>query len=77
MSPFSQWPVVECPHLISRRISVGGIAWVACEDPDTDSPKFGPSLIFYGPGIARRVRKYPANWLELCDEELYAVSWSR
>ena len=77
MSPFSNWPIVDCLTLVSRRFAVAGGAWVVCEDPDASPPKFGPALVFYGPGTARRVREYPANWMELSDDELYAVSWHR
>jgi hypothetical protein len=34
-------------------------------------------LIFEGPGIGRKVREYPANWRQLSDDELYALSWSK
>lgn len=34
-----------------------------------------PSLVFETTGIFRRVRRYPANWYELSDAELYALSW--
>ena len=77
MSPYSHWPLVDCRNLVSRRIIVGGTSWVVCEDPDVAAPTFGPSLVFYGPGAARRVRDYPKRWLELSDEDLYAVSWRR
>ena len=33
------------------------------------------ALVYFGPGIARRVRSFPANWLVLSDEQLYALSW--
>ena len=35
------------------------------------------TLIFIGPGAARRVREYPANWRDLSDIELYSLSWER
>jgi hypothetical protein len=48
--------------------------WTVCEHPPT---QHGPALVFYAPGIARRVTCYPENWQELTAEELYAVSWQR
>lgn len=35
----------------------------------------GRSLIFSNEAAVRRVRDYPANWLDLTDEELLALSW--
>lgn len=37
----------------------------------------GCSLIFESDGVLRRVRDYPADWRELPDTELMAVSWRR
>jgi hypothetical protein len=34
------------------------------------------SLIFSSTGVARRVRRYPADWRTLADDLLYALSWS-
>jgi hypothetical protein len=42
-----------------------------------DPVSLSPTLVFLGASIARRVRSYPANWRELTDNELYALSWSR
>lgn len=35
----------------------------------------GPSLVFFSEGAVRRVRDYPADWIELSDEDLIALSW--
>ena len=35
----------------------------------------GRSLIFESDGVLRRVRDYPADWRELSDAQLMAVSW--
>jgi hypothetical protein len=32
-------------------------------------------LVFESEGVFRRVRHYPANWEELTDVQLYALSW--
>jgi len=53
---------------------IAGEAWAVWEDLRTP---VGPSLVFENTKIARRVREYPANWRELSDEHLYALSWSR
>lgn len=35
----------------------------------------GPTLVFESESIVRRVRTYPADWRELPDDELFALSW--
>jgi len=57
-----------------RRFAVGGEGWAVWEDLRNLT---GPSLVFENAKIARRIHQYPANWRELSDEELYALSWSR
>ena len=42
-----------------------------------DPVSLSPTLVFLGTSVARRVRSYPANWRELSDKELFALSWSR
>lgn len=58
-----------------RRISADGLRWLVQEVP---APAFdrrgGTHLMFDGETIMRRVRDFPANWMELTDEELYALS---
>jgi hypothetical protein len=58
----------------SRKLRIAGELWYAYED---DHPEWGRSLIFESVKVARRVRNYPANWRELTDDQLYALSWSR
>ena len=36
-----------------------------------------PSLLFVSDYSIRRVREYPANWFQLSDAELFAVSLNR
>lgn len=62
-----------CENARMRRFSVGPYPWLACENCDGD----GTALLFFGPGVARRVRNYPEQWYDLSDEALYALSWSR
>lgn len=61
-------------HEAERRFVVAGDAWAVWEDLRAPT---GPSLVFENTRIARRVHEYPANWRELTDEQLYALSWSR
>ena len=61
-----------CARGEARQFSVRGRPWLVCEDGSL----FGPALIFFGPGVARRVRRYPCNWRELTDEGLQELSLS-
>lgn len=58
-----------------RRISADGLRWIVQEVP---APAFdrrgGTHLMFDGETIMRRVREFPANWMELSDEELFELS---
>ena len=63
----------SCARGESRRYVIEQEHWLVC----ADGSAFGPALIFLGPGVARRVRSHPANWRELCDEALHALSISR
>src|SRR5205085_2187017 len=55
----------NCPGMRQRSFAIGATAWTACEDTQHGA------LIFYGPGIARRVGTFPPNWYELSDIDLY------
>jgi len=59
---------------LRRRITIASEAWTVWEDLRCPHD---PSLVFENTKVARRVREYPANWRELSDEQLYALSWSR
>ena len=74
---FTQSPPIdmappECAGLPTRTFRLNGTHWTVCEHA---GPPRGPALVFYAPGIARRVTSYPANWRELPIEQLYDVSW--
>ena len=60
--------------MIARRFTIAGEPWTVREDLRCPHD---PSLVFENTSVARRVREYPANWRELSDEQLYALSWSR
>lgn len=62
-------------ELHTRRILAGGEVWVVREVP---APSFdrrgGTHLIFESADVMRRLRVFPADWLTLRDDELYALS---
>ena len=63
-------------HLTARQLWVDGILWLAYELP---APAFDrratASLVFESDAMMRRIRNYPADWRELEDQELFALSW--
>ena len=61
-------------HQAERRFHADGEGWAVWEDVRTQT---GPSLVFETNKIARRVHEYPANWRDLSDDQLYALSWLR
>lgn len=58
-----------------RRIWVDGQSWIVRE---IAAPAFdrrgGTHLLFESLEVIRRVRVFPANWMELDDDALYALS---
>ena len=62
-------------ELQTRRIVAEGDVWIVREVP---APAFdrrgGTHLIFEGIDVMRRVRNFPADWLALTDDDLYALS---
>ena len=58
-----------------RRFVIEQQPWLAFEAADRVTGE--STLIFIGPGTARRVREYPANWRTLSAIELYSLSWER
>lgn len=53
-----------------------GSRWRVYEQPfGPYDRRTGHSLIFASDAAVRRVRDYPANWAELSDIELTALSW--
>jgi hypothetical protein len=49
--------------------------WCVYESHSPFDRRHGPTLLFESDAVVRRVRDYPANWRELSDDDLYAVSW--
>jgi hypothetical protein len=62
-------------ELHARRIYADGEVWIVRE---IRAPVFdrrgGTHLIFEGAEVMRRVRTFPADWLTLADDDLYALS---
>jgi hypothetical protein len=61
----------------TARIVVGrdGREWVVREMPAADfDRRQAATLVFESPDVMRRVRRYPKNWRELNDDELFEVS---
>ena len=58
----------DCDGRRQRAFVLEGVAWTVCEDADTGPPKRGPALVFFAPGIMRRVYAYPADWPTLPDD---------
>ena len=55
---------------------MAGVLWRVYEDPCSEAPKYGPSLVFESLGVARRVRNYPMNWRDLSEDDLHLISES-
>ncbi|HEY2377981.1 MAG TPA: hypothetical protein VGH98_18550 [Gemmatimonadaceae bacterium] len=60
-----------------RLFVIDSDVWTVYEDRRDGPLRLGPALIFENDRVARRVRHYPANWLDLSDVQLRALSWSR
>ena len=57
-------------------VDADGGHWLVYEQAYADyDRRSGVSLIFNSDSAVRRVRHFPANWLELSDAELLALSW--
>jgi hypothetical protein len=56
----------------ARRLSGGEHAWLVYELEQYD--RRGRTLVFESDSIVRRIRNYPANWRDLSDEDLDALS---
>jgi hypothetical protein len=54
-----------------------GTHWRVYEQRFADyDRRTGMSLIFASEAAVRRVRDYPADWMDLSDQELMALSWN-
>lgn len=58
-----------------RLLHVDGRDWQVREEPVPYADRrAGMSLIFESAIAVRRVRRYPANWFDLADDELFRLS---
>lgn len=71
-------PTQSAPRLGGpvRRIYTEDAEWVVRQWSSVYDRR-RPDLVFESDRAVRRVRDYPANWMELSDEELLAVSLGR
>ncbi|MEP6622094.1 MAG: hypothetical protein ABJE47_22420 [bacterium] len=57
-------------------VDADGMRWRVYEQPTSDYDRRRQSLIFASETAVRRVRDFPANWTDLSDDELTALSWN-
>ena len=84
-SPESEMPRSandDDPEVVIRSSRAGG-RWIRSLEEDwvvyellMPYDRRGPTLVFESENIVRRVRRYPENWRELTDEDLFRLSWS-
>ena len=60
----------------ARRVPSEGALWLVYELASSYDRRHAPCLIFESDNIVRRVRNFPANWRELSDDDLLALSWA-
>ena len=73
----SSWDPIPAEYTThARRVAIEGVLWIVYEERPRGLED-RPSLVFFGPGFARRVRRYPENWRELADDQLFSLSWTR
>ena len=61
----------------AQRLSVDGVPWLVYElPPMIFDRRSSPSLVFETDNTVRRVRDFPANWRDLSDDDLFALSWA-
>lgn len=61
----------------ARWLRVDGGQWCVYEDEDPYDRRRGPSLVFEGSDVVRRVKRFPEDWRDLDDDALFALSWGR
>ena len=67
---------LEALHLTARQFWVDGVLWLAYELPASPFDRRATaSLVFESDAMMRRIRNYPADWRQLDDAELFALSW--
>jgi hypothetical protein len=66
---------VERARQGGRTLWADDTRWCVYESHSPFDRRRGPTLLFDSDAVMRRVRDYPANWRELSDDDLYAISW--
>lgn len=62
---------------VGRPLIIEDVPWIVYEMAANQfDRRQTPVLVFEAENIIRRVRDFPANWRELPDETLIALSWS-
>ena len=83
MNDDQYWKDLTEPLCAGRAVrhfrAADGQRWGVCEIERVILPgaRAVRYLVFDSPGTTRCVRAYPANWQELSDAELEAMSWRR
>jgi hypothetical protein len=63
-------------HRTARQLFVDGVLWLAYElPPPPFDRRATASLVFESDAMIRRIRNYPADWRQMEDEQLFALSW--
>lgn len=71
------WTQVRGLQQSARQLSFEGAQWLVYELPPSPyDRRTAASLIFESDAAFRRVRTFPANWRDLSDDELFALSWT-
>lgn len=60
-----------------RHLTINGVRWSVRLYLARFDRRSEPDLVFECDAAVRRVRNYPANWHELPDEDLFALSHRR
>ena len=66
----------DATHAVRTFMDADGVSWRVHEQAFSEyDRRKGRSLIFSSDGAVRRVRDYPAEWMEFTDAELSDLSW--
>lgn len=60
-----------------RILTVAGVRWTIAEAPHPYDRRTRSDLLFQCDTLTIRIRRYPANWRSLTDDELWDLAWSR
>lgn len=61
----------------ARKLFIDGVPWLVYELPPMPfDRRNSPSLVFEMDNTVRRIRDFPANWRDLSDDDLFALSWT-